>query len=80
MIGEAKMNKTFKTIDEQIVILKDKGIVIDDESYTKEILLREKLLFINGIAFILISPSQRYFLFLILNLENYMRCLILIVK
>ena len=34
-------SKTFKTLDEQIEILKDKGLVIDDIDYAKEILLRE---------------------------------------
>ena len=42
------MQKTFKTIDEQIQILRDKGLVIDDEDLTKEILLRENYFFISG--------------------------------
>lgn len=42
------MQKTFKTIDEQIQILRDKGLVIDDEETTKEILLRENYFFISG--------------------------------
>ena len=33
--------KQFKTIDEQIEILKDKGLIINDVEKTKEILLRE---------------------------------------
>ena len=33
--------KQFKTIDEQIEILKDKGLIINDLEKTKEILLRE---------------------------------------
>jgi len=42
------VQKTFKTIDEQIEILKDKGLVIDDEESAKEILLRENYFFISG--------------------------------
>ncbi len=42
------MQKTFKTIDEQVQILKDKGLVIDDEEMAKEILLRENYFFLSG--------------------------------
>lgn len=42
------MNKTFKTLDEQIDILKNKGLVIDDVDRAKEILLRENYFFISG--------------------------------
>ena len=40
--------KTFKSLDEQIKILKEKGLVINDEDKTKEILFRENYFFING--------------------------------
>lgn len=40
--------KQFKTIDEQVEILKDKGLTIVDEEKTKKILLRENYFFING--------------------------------
>ena len=40
--------KTFKTIDEQIEILKQKGLVISDIEKTRQILLRENYFFING--------------------------------
>ncbi len=42
------MQKTFKTIDEQIQILRDKGLVIDDEDFARETLLRENYFFISG--------------------------------
>ena len=42
------MNKTFKTLDEQVDILKNKGLVIDDVEKAKEILLRENYFFISG--------------------------------
>ena len=40
--------KTFKTLDEQIKILRDKGLIINDEDKTKEILFRENYFFVNG--------------------------------
>ena len=40
--------KQFKTIDEQVEILRDKGLTIVDEDKTKQILLRENYFFING--------------------------------
>lgn len=41
-------SKTFKTLDEQIEILRHKGLVIDDYDYAKEILLRENYFFLSG--------------------------------
>ena len=41
-------SKTFKTLDEQIELLKSKGLVIDDIDYAKEILLRENYFFLSG--------------------------------
>ena len=40
--------KTFKSLDEQIEILKSKGLIINDYEKTKETLLRENYFFING--------------------------------
>lgn len=40
--------KTFKTIDEQIEILKQRGLVISDIEKTRQVLLRENYFFING--------------------------------
>ena len=40
--------KTFKTLDEQIDILKSRGLVITDLEKTKNILLRENYFFISG--------------------------------
>lgn len=42
------MNKIFKTLDEQVRILEDKGMIIEDVERTKEILLRENYFFISG--------------------------------
>ena len=40
--------KIFKTLDEQIDILKGKGLIVKDETKTREILLRENYFFISG--------------------------------
>lgn len=50
--------KQFKTIDEQIEILKDKGLIISDEEKTKKILLRENYFFINGYRHVFMKPSD----------------------
>jgi len=42
------MEKIFKTINEQIEILKHKGLKVEDEEYAKEVLLRENYFFISG--------------------------------
>lgn len=47
--------KVFKTIDEQVEILKSKGLVIDDEANAKDILLRENYFFLNAYRSVFIS-------------------------
>ena len=42
------IEKKFKNLDEQIEILKYKGVIIENEAYAKEILLRENYFFISG--------------------------------
>lgn len=55
--------KKFKTIDEQLEILKSKGLVISDELQTKEILMRENYFFISGYRHLFLrSPGSRYYL------------------
>ena len=57
------MGKTFKTLDEQIDILKNKGLVIDDIDQTKEILLRENYFFVSGYRHLFLrSPESKRFL------------------
>ena len=57
------MIKTFKTIDEQIEILKSKGLRIDDVNYAKSILLRENYFFISGYRHLFLkSPKDRMFI------------------
>ena len=40
--------KVFKTLDEQIEILKEKGLILNDIEHVKEVLLRENYFFIMG--------------------------------
>lgn len=49
------MEKLFKTLDEQLNILKDKGLIIEDEEFAREILLRENYFFINGYRTLLMN-------------------------
>jgi len=49
------MDKKFKTIEEQLEILKAKGLIIEDEQETKEILLRENYFFVNGYRILLMN-------------------------
>lgn len=57
------MIKTFKTIDEQIEILKSKGLIIDDINYAKNILLRENYFFLSGYRHLFLkSPKDRMFI------------------
>lgn len=50
--------KTFKTLDEQIQILKSKGLVITDLEKTKNILLRENYFFISGYRHLFMKSSK----------------------
>lgn len=57
------MIKTFKTIDEQLEILKSKGLEIDDIDYAKDVLLRENYFFISGYRHLFLkSPKDRMFI------------------
>ena len=57
------ISKQFKTLDEQIEILKYKGMIIPDEKYAKQILLRENYFFLNGYRHLfLISEEERKFI------------------
>ena len=57
------MEKNFKTIDEQVHILKDKGLIIEDELDTKDILLRENYFFIMGYRHVfMVSKKENKFI------------------
>ena len=55
--------KTFKSLDEQINILQDKGLIIEDIDYAKDILLRENYFFLSGYRHLFLkTPRDRMFL------------------
>ncbi len=55
--------KKFRTLDEQIEILKNKGLVIDDEEIVRNILLRENYFFISGYRHMFLkSPTAKNFI------------------
>ena len=57
------MNKTFKTLDEQINILQSKGLTINNILEAKEILLRENYFFLNGYRLLfMVSESDKSFI------------------
>lgn len=51
------MEKIFKTIEEQIDILKSKGLIIEDEYEAGRILLRENYFFISGYRHLFINTT-----------------------
>ena len=52
------MQKIFKTLDEQLEILKARGLVINDYDKAKAILFRENYFFLNGYRHLLVDQSQ----------------------
>jgi len=52
------MQKTFKTLDEQIEILKSRGLTIEDYDKAKAVLFRENYFFVNGYRHLLTKPNQ----------------------
>ena len=56
------VEKQFKNLDEQIDIFKHKGLIINDEKYVKEVLLRENYFFLNGYRHLFLkSETDRTF-------------------
>ncbi len=56
------MEKHFRTLDEQIEILKGKRMIISNEDYAKEILLRENYFFLSGYSHLfMVSNEERVF-------------------
>lgn len=56
-----KIEKNFKNLDEQVEILKFKGLIINDENYVKKILLRENYFFLMGYRHLFMEPGDRHF-------------------
>ena len=52
--------KIFKTLDEQIDILKGKGLIINNESKTREVLLRENYFFISGYRHLFTEEKDKF--------------------
>ena len=50
-------NKIFRNLDEQIDILRNKGLVINDEEKAKQILFRENYFFISGYRWLFMQKS-----------------------
>src|SRR5574344_49140 len=51
--------KVFKTLDEQIEIMKSKNLVIDDIDYTKRVILRENYFFLMGYRHLFLNVDDR---------------------
>ena len=54
------IEKKFKTLDEQVDILRHKGLIISDERYTKEVLLRENYFFLNGYRHLFVNKDRTF--------------------
>lgn len=52
------IEKRFKNLDEQVEIFKHKGMIINDERYVKEILLRENYFFVNGYRHLFLHSEE----------------------
>ena len=52
------IDKQFKNLDEQVEIFKHKGMIINDERYTKEVLLRENYFFLNGYRHLFLNSEE----------------------
>ena len=50
--------KIFKTLDEQIELLKNKNLTINDVEYTKEILFKENYFFLMGYRYLFMTTSR----------------------
>ena len=51
-------DKQFKTLDEQLEILRYKGLVINNEKFAKDVLLRENYFFLTGYRHLLMNKSN----------------------
>lgn len=54
------IEKKFKNLDEQIDILKHKGLIINNDKYAKEVLLRENYFFLNGYRHLLVNEDRNF--------------------
>lgn len=56
--------KTFKTLDEQIEILRSKGLIVNNEDYARKVLLRENYFFISGYRYLFLDNNKSGKMFL----------------
>ena len=52
------IEKQFKNLDEQVEILKYKGMIVTDERYAKKVLLRENYFFLNGYRHLFLESEE----------------------
>ena len=52
--------KEFKTIDQQIDILKKKGLIVDDLDMARDILLKENYFFLNGYRHLFMNSPRAW--------------------
>lgn len=50
--------KTFKTLDQQINILKEKGLVINDINFAKKVLFKENYFFLSGYRYLFMTKYK----------------------
>lgn len=53
--------KIFKTLDEQIEILRNKGLIIDDVDYAKNVIIRENYFFLMGYRHLFLETGTKRF-------------------
>lgn len=53
-------SKTFKTLDEQIQLLNEKGLKITDYEYTRNVLLRENYFFLSGYRHLFTTENKKF--------------------
>ena len=56
------MEKIFKNLDEQVEILKFKGLVINDVDFARDVLLRENYFFLNGYRHLFMTNNGKKFI------------------
>lgn len=54
------IEKKFKNLDEQVDILKHKGLIISDEKFAKDVLLRENYFFLNGYRHLFVNKDRTF--------------------
>ena len=52
------LNKEFKKLDEQVEILRNKGLIVSNPEYTMDVLFRENYFFINGYRHLFMKSSS----------------------